>query len=159
MHHYRHRGEPAALTRVLQESLYRHLGELSNPDLYAMARTGTKQVVGEFLDEVRRAMNYICDKPQPGMSVEQKLQLFRRADKVFGRPALMLSGGAAFGIYHFGVTRALWSRNLLPDVIAGSSMGAVVAAAICSRNDRELDSLFDDPEQVHLEALHWHSRG
>ncbi|GGY74823.1 DUF3336 domain-containing protein [Marinobacter zhanjiangensis] len=159
MHSCRHKGDPAALTRVLQESLYRHLGELSNPDLYAMARTGTKQVVGEFLDEVRRAMNYICDKPQSGMSVEQKLQLFQRADKVFGRPALMLSGGAAFGIYHFGVTRALWRRNLLPDVIAGSSMGAVVAAAICSRNSKELDSLFDDPEQVHLDALRWHSPG
>ncbi|MFC4258155.1 DUF3336 domain-containing protein [Marinobacter lacisalsi] len=159
MHKYRHKGDPATLTRVLQESLYRHLGELSNPDLYAMARTGTKHVVAEFLDEVRRGMNYICDKPQPGLSVEQKLQLFRRAEKVFGRPALMLSGGAAFGIYHFGVTRALWRRNLLPDVIAGSSMGAIVAAAICSRNNRELNSLFDNPEQVHRNALRWHRLG
>lgn len=155
MHRYRRQGQPAALTRVLQESLYRHLGELSNPDLYAVARTGTKRIVSEFLDEVRRGMNYICDKPQPDLPVEQKLALFRRAEKVFGRPALMLSGGAAFGIYHFGVTRALWQRNLLPDVIAGSSMGSIVAAAVCCRNDLELETLFNNPESVHLNALRW----
>lgn len=155
MHRFRHQGNPAALTRVLQESLYRHLGELSNPDLYATARTGTKRVVSEFLDEVRRGMNYICDKPQANLSMEQKLALFRRAEKVFGRPALMLSGGAAFGIYHFGVTRALWRQNLLPDVIAGSSMGSLVAAAVCCRDDRELDILFDNPERVHRQALRW----
>lgn len=159
MHKHRMQGQPAALTRVLQESLYRHLGELSNPDLYTVARTGTRHIVSEFLEEVRRGMNYICDKPQPGLSTEQKLQLFRRAEKVFGRPALMLSGGAAFGIYHFGVTRALWQRDLLPDVIAGSSMGAIVAASVCCRNDRELGQLFDNPEKVHRDALRWHRLG
>ena len=138
----RQKGDTRALTRVLQESLYRHLGEIANPDLYITARTGTKYLVTEFLDEVDRSMNFICDHDMPGVTEQQKLRLFRDAERVYGRPALMLSGGAAFGIYHIGVTRALWRQGLLPDVIAGSSMGAIVAGAVCTRNDQELERFF-----------------
>jgi NTE family protein len=155
MRRHREQRETAALTRVLQESLYRHMGEFSNPDLYAVARSGTKTVVGEFLLEVERSMQFICDHPIPGVSEEQKLQLFRRAEHVFGNPALMLSGGGAFGIYHLGVTRALWEQDLLPDVIAGSSMGAIIAGNICSRDHEELTQFFRNPHDVHMDALRW----
>lgn len=155
MHRQRMRGDTRALARVLQESLYRHLGELSNPELYTVARTGTKYLVTEFLDEVECAMRFVCEQPLPRVSVQEKLNLFRKAEQVYGRPALMLSGGAAFGIYHLGVTRALWEENLLPRVIAGSSMGAIVAGGICSRNEQELAAFFTDPESIHLEAFEW----
>lgn len=151
----RERGDTRALTRVLQESLYRHLGEIANPDLYAIAWTGTKYLVSEFLDEVERSMNFICDHDMPGVTEQQKLRLFSDAERVYGRPALMLSGGAAFGIYHIGVTRALWRQGLLPDVIAGSSMGAIVAGAICTRNNAELERFFNNPGDIHLEAFRW----
>ena len=72
----REKGDTRALTRVLQESLYRHLGEIANPDLYAIAWSGTKTLVTAFLDEVERSMNFICDNPMPGVSDEQKLRLF-----------------------------------------------------------------------------------
>lgn len=151
----REKGDTRALTRVLQESLYRHLGEIANPDLYSVAWTGTKYLVTEFLDEVERSMNFICDHRMPGASNQQKLRLFQDAERVYGRPALMLSGGAAFGIYHIGVTRALWQEGLLPDVIAGSSMGAIVAGAICTRNNRELERFFNEPGEIHLDAFLW----
>ncbi|WP_166267649.1 patatin-like phospholipase family protein [Marinobacter caseinilyticus] len=155
MRHCRRRGDTLGLTRVLQESLYRHQGELANPDLYAVALTGTKQVVTEFLDEVECSMRFICDQPMPGVSPEHKLNLFRKAEQVYGRPALMLSGGAAFGVYHLGVTRALWQQDLLPDVIAGASMGAIVAGAICCRNDAELADFFQHPNQIDRQAFQW----
>ncbi|WP_166261898.1 DUF3336 domain-containing protein [Marinobacter salicampi] len=155
MRRHRKNGETRTLTRVLQESLYRHLGELSNPDLYAVARTGTKYLATEFLLEVERSMRFICDNPMPGMSSEQSLRLFRAAERVYGRPALMLSGGAAFGIYHLGVTRALWRQDLLPRVIAGSSMGAIIAGAICNRTEDELEDFFEDPETLHRDAFDW----
>lgn len=151
----RKNGDTRGLTRVLQESLYRHLGEIANPDLYAVAWTGTKYLITEFLDEVERSMNFICDHDMPGVTDHQKLRLFRDAERVYGRPALMLSGGAAFGIYHIGVTRALWRQGLLPDVIAGSSMGAIVAGAICTRNNRELERFFNEPGDIHLDAFRW----
>ena len=39
------------------------------------------------------------------------LALFRQGARVYGRSALMLSGGAALGFYHLGVVRALWLRG------------------------------------------------
>ncbi|TKV67051.1 DUF3336 domain-containing protein [Marinobacter panjinensis] len=155
MVHCRKKGDTRGLTRMLQESLYRHLGEIANPDLYAIAWTGTKYLVTEFLDEVERSMYFICEHDMPGITEQQKLRLFRDAERVYGRPALMLSGGAAFGIYHIGVTRALWEQDLLPDVIAGSSMGAIVAGAICIRNNEELERFFNEPGEIHLDAFRW----
>lgn len=151
----REQGNSHGLIALLQESVYRHLGELANPALYTVARTGTKYVVTDFLDEVEQAMQFICDHPLPGVGDEQKLQMFRDAERVYGQPALMLSGGGAFGIYHLGVTRALWQQDLLPDVMAGSSMGAIVAGAICTRNATELEQFFGEPQRIHRDAFRW----
>jgi len=41
---------------------------------------------------------------------------------------LVLSGGGARGIAHIGVVKALRERGLAPDMIAGSSSGAIVGA-------------------------------
>ena len=155
MDHCRQNGDTRRLIRILQESLYRHLGELSYPDLYTVARSGTNRLVGEFLDAVETSMEFICDHPIPEVTTARKLKMFQDAERVYGRPALMLSGGAAFGIYHIGVTRALWRQDLLPDVMAGSSMGAIVAGAICTRNDKELAEFFNHPERIHLNAFRW----
>ena len=67
----REKGDTRALIHVLQESLYRHLGEIANPDLYSVAWTGTKYLVTEFLDEVENSMNFICDHRMPGVTEQQ----------------------------------------------------------------------------------------
>ncbi len=145
-----------ALATLLQESVYRHLGELNNPELYLYARTGTKFIVTEYLDEVEHAMRTLSESPVPGLADTRKLALFHLAERVYGRPALVLSGGASFGIYHLGVVKALWEVRLLPRVISGSSMGAIVAAAVCNRTDDELDTYFRSQlGEIHRIALKW----
>lgn len=58
------------------------------------------------------------------------------------RTALVLSGGGAKGLAHIGVLRALDSLGVRPDLIVGSSMGAVVGAMYASGySGREIDSL------------------
>lgn len=148
-------GAELPLMNALQECLYRHLGEISNPALYQVARTGTHTIVREFLQEAACAMRFLCDHEVPGLSRQTKRQMFEQASHNFGQTALMLSGGGAFGIYHLGVVKALWAQRLLPKVISGSSMGSIVAAAVCTRSDAELDDFFAHPEHIHREAIQW----
>jgi TAG lipase/steryl ester hydrolase/phospholipase A2/LPA acyltransferase len=144
------------LATLLQESIYRHLGELNNPELYQHALSGTKYIVTEYLDEVEKVMRTISGQTIPNMPVSRQLALFEQAARIYGCPALMLSGGAAFGIYHLGVIKALWEQNLLPQVLAGSSMGSIIAAAVCNKSDAELDLFFKEQlYTIHLDALRW----
>jgi NTE family protein len=58
------------------------------------------------------------------------------------RTALVLSGGGAKGIAHIGVLRVLDSLHIRPDLVVGTSMGAVVGALYASGyTGHELDSL------------------
>jgi len=49
-------------------------------------------------------------------------------------------------MYHYGVTRALWEKGLLPTIITGSSGGALVAALVCCKNEKELGDMYADPK-------------
>jgi NTE family protein len=58
------------------------------------------------------------------------------------RTALVLSGGGAKGLAHIGVLRVLDSLGIRPDLVVGSSMGAVIGAMYASGyQGREIDSL------------------
>ena len=54
-----------------------------------------------------------------------------------GQDALVLSGGGARGIAHAGVVRALDSLGVDPDIVVGTSMGAVVGALYAAGLDGE----------------------
>ena len=59
-----------------------------------------------------------------------------------GRTALVLSGGGAKGLAHVGVLRVLDSLGIRPDLVVGSSMGAIIGAMYASGyTGREIDSL------------------
>lgn len=58
------------------------------------------------------------------------------------RTALVLSGGGAKGIAHIGVLRVLDSLGVRPDLIVGTSMGAVIGAMYASGySGRQIDSI------------------
>jgi NTE family protein len=52
--------------------------------------------------------------------------------------ALALGGGAARGFAHIGVVRTLAKHNIVPDIIVGTSIGAVVGGCYAAK---QLDSL------------------
>ncbi|MEL6178379.1 MAG: patatin-like phospholipase family protein [Myxococcota bacterium] len=143
----------AGLHRVIEESLHRNLGDLSNPVLYTYAYTGTKRLIEDFLDEVRHVFDWLCDTPLPSYPDHLKLKLVKEALRVFGRTALILSGGGALGLYHLGVVKTLFERDLLPQIISGASMGAIVAGATCVRDDNALPELWESPERIHRQAV------
>src|SRR4051794_1443446 len=54
------------------------------------------------------------------------------------RIALVLGGGGLKGFAHIGVLRALEERGIVPDVYAGTSIGALISAAYLSGSPVEL---------------------
>ncbi|KAJ2993802.1 hypothetical protein NUW58_g1736 [Xylaria curta] len=112
---------------------------VENPRLYSQTYYGTKNLVQHFIDEVERSTRLL--KNSQRISADEKRALFKRMHANFGRTALCLSGGASFAYYHFGVVKALLEADLIPDVITGTSGGALVAALVATRTNDELKQL------------------
>ncbi|MBA2322432.1 MAG: DUF3336 domain-containing protein [Deltaproteobacteria bacterium] len=141
------------LAAELSADLYRHLGDLSSPELYGTAMAGTKHLVGEYLDQVEASMRWLASHPIPGLPPGEVIRRFEAAWKVFGCSALLLSGGATLGFHHLGVVKALFELGLLPHILSGASTGAMIAAGVCTRSDDELRAMFADPDRIRLDGL------
>ena len=146
-------GETWPLTKKFQELLFRHQGEFTHPELYQVARTGTLHVVTDFLDEIEACLHYLIALEVDDVGDDYKLAQLKRVGRVYGRPALLLSGGALLGLYHFGVIKTLFEQDLLPRTISGSSMGSIMAAWTCCHTDDELRTLFADLSLINTDAL------
>ncbi|KAL7626714.1 hypothetical protein AAE478_003488 [Parahypoxylon ruwenzoriense] len=112
---------------------------VENPRLYSQTYYGTKNLVQNFVDEVEKSTRFLVHTEQ--LSFDEKRALFKRMHANFGRTALCLSGGAGFAYYHFGVVKALLEADLIPDVITGTSGGALVASLVATRTNDELKQL------------------
>jgi NTE family protein len=141
------------LIPLLREALYRHLGELADPRLYAATPLGTKHLVEAFYEEALACIAYLADPALTGLDPLFTLAGFKRAAHIFGRSALLLSGGASLGFFHLGVVKALSDNSLLPDVLSGASMGALIACGVGVRTDEEIKALFEDPSVIRTDAI------
>eukprot|EP00004_Rigifila_ramosa_P024308 TRINITY_DN7003_c0_g1_i1.p1 TRINITY_DN7003_c0_g1~~TRINITY_DN7003_c0_g1_i1.p1 ORF type:complete len:615 (-),score=171.98 TRINITY_DN7003_c0_g1_i1:212-2056(-) len=126
----------------LRADLLRTLGNLNHPSLYTRCHVGTKVLIESYLDEVVSELNYVCETEFDNFSLQEKFDFFSETRRSFGRTALVLSGGASFGMFHFGVIKCLFEQNLLPAVISGASVGSIIAALVCTRTDEELSDLW-----------------
>lgn len=124
---------------LIEASVKNNFVGVENPRLYSETYVGTKTLVQSFIDEVEQSMKTLVDTP--GLNGEQKTSLFRHLHTNYGRTALCLSGGATFAYYHLGVAKALLDADTLPQVITGTSGGALVAALLGTRTDDELKRL------------------
>ena len=123
-----------------------------NPRLYSETYYGTKDLVQSFVDEVEVTLSFLARTQQ--LSQDSKRAMFKHISTNFGRTALCLSGGATFAYYHFGVAKALLDANLLPEVITGTSGGALVAALLATRTDEELKKLLVPALAHRITACH-----
>ncbi|PHH83987.1 hypothetical protein CDD83_2680 [Cordyceps sp. RAO-2017] len=112
---------------------------VENSRLYSQTYYGTKNLVQNFIDEVEASIKFLIGTRQ--LDPETKRLLFKHVHANYGRTALCLSGGAGFAYYHLGVVRALLDANQLPDVITGTSGGALIAALVATRTNDELKQL------------------
>ncbi|CEI85736.1 hypothetical protein RMCBS344292_00191 [Rhizopus microsporus] len=141
----------SAMIFALRTSLARNLGDMGNLKLYSHARIGTKNLTTDYIEEVVKQLNWICDESadpeeDPGLDLKAKHDFFMNIRQSFGRTALLLSGGGTLGMNHIGVVRTLYERNLLPRIISGASSGSIIASFICIKTEDELPYAFD-PDQ------------
>lgn len=61
-----------------------------------------------------------------------------------GKIGIALGGGAARGWAHIGVLRALRQAGIVPDIIAGTSIGAVVGGCFAAGRLDELEGFARD---------------
>ncbi|KAL8826039.1 MAG: hypothetical protein Q9170_007561 [Blastenia crenularia] len=130
---------------LVRTALTRNLGDMGNIKLYKHSHVGTKDLIEDYISSALATLDALldvsakcdCDGLESKFILEQVL--FTR--QAFGRSALLLSGGATFGMNHIGVLKALWDARLLPRIISGASAGSIVCAVLCTRTDEEMPEL------------------
>jgi NTE family protein len=130
------------LLYYLNEGIHGNMGGMGSARLYRRAKFGTKDLITHYIDEQTAALQQVAAVDDSEIPLAEKLEFFRRASHCFGRTALMLSGAGALGPFHVGVIKALVDEDLLPNVISGSSAGALVAGIIGTRTDDALHQVF-----------------
>ena len=138
------------LRRLVEDCVKSNFVGVENPRLYSETYYGTKNLAQDFIDELHASLAFILRSSK--LSQADKYAFAKHLHTNFGRTALCLSGGASFAWYHFGVVKALLDASLLPDVITGTSGGALVAALIGTRTNEELHKLLVPALAHHMHA-------
>ncbi|CAG8475880.1 16014_t:CDS:10 [Acaulospora morrowiae] len=137
---------------TLRSGLLRNLGGLNDPRLFSQSYLGTKGLIEDYTREVVNQLEYIAEHDFCETPNLTKVEFFNDTRQSFGSTALVLYGGSSFGLYHLGVVKALNEKGLLPRIISGTAVGALIAALVCIRTDEELPKIFE-PGGVDLGAF------
>lgn len=127
----------------LREELHGNIGNMANPVLYQQARTGTKNLINEYLHEVTACLNLFSVSEIKDFPPMRKRRFLKRSARSFGRSALLLSGGASLGLFHLGVIQELMAEDVLPRVITGSSAGSIIAGILATHTNEEFVALLE----------------
>jgi TAG lipase / steryl ester hydrolase / phospholipase A2 / LPA acyltransferase len=135
--HLMRRRDIFELMFVLRGSIGRNKFGLLHEGLFTRAMAGSKVLTETYHNVVCAALDFVCDAPiLPGeepIPTDARLAFFNETRHAYGRTALLLSGGAALGFYHIGVVKTLIENRLMPRVIGGS----ILCAMIGTRTDEE----------------------
>jgi TAG lipase/steryl ester hydrolase/phospholipase A2/LPA acyltransferase len=142
-------GDSRGLMFEIEEGVHGNLGGMGRATLHNKARFGTKQLITDYVAAVADTLSHLERIDDAVVPRAAKLDLFRRASHCYGRTALMMSSGGMLMFFHFGVAKAMFEQGVLPNLISGSSAGAIVAAVLGTRTDAELQGFFT-PENLYF---------
>jgi TAG lipase/lysophosphatidylethanolamine acyltransferase len=94
--------------------------------------------IEDYIDQVISVLDYVAKTSFEGVSIREKFDLLNDSRQSFGRTALLFQGGSTFGLVHLGVAKCLYEQNMLPKIICGNSVGALIAAMVCTKTEDEL---------------------
>lgn len=140
-------GNAEEMMFLLRADILRNLGSLMHDSKVRFSTPSSEpqavpRVVRQYMAELKSQLFSIAQDEK--VTIQEKLIFLQETRHCFGRTALMMSGGGTLGTFHVGVARALNRKHLLPRVLAGSSVGSIVAAIIASRTQEELDEFFSE---------------
>jgi NTE family protein len=139
----RARHDYRGLLFTLNEGIHGNMGGMGKSSLYERALFGTKQLIVDYVEEICDALALLASPDIDEISLEEKVEFFRRARHCYGRSALLMSGSGTLLYFHLGVVKALSEHDLLPLILSGASGGSVVGAVVCSHTREELETVFD----------------
>lgn len=136
-----------AMLYLIRTALSRDLGGMGNIDLYRHSYVGTKRLIERYVDSAVKTIEALVEKSAYAMPAgkdhKDLLEGVLYARQSFGRSALLLSGGATFGMAHIGVLKAMFEAKLLPRIISGASAGSIVCSVLCTRTDEEIPTVLN----------------
>ncbi|HCI44529.1 MAG TPA: hypothetical protein DE315_03220 [Candidatus Omnitrophica bacterium] len=114
------------IVRAVEEKIYLSFEEINKHlDYHVYAALPTLRPSELTRREGSQHLSFLQSEPQS----EYTKTVTRIAREIGGvSVGLALGGGAALGIAHIGVLRVLEQENIPIDIIAGSSMGAIIAS-------------------------------
>ncbi len=143
----RKRKDNAGVLFALNEGIHGNIDGMGRRALYGKSKFGTKQLIIEYVDEVTDALDMLASDEASDVPLEERLDFFRRAHHCYGCSSFMMSGAGTLLFFHIGAVKALWSERVLPNILSGSSGGAIVGALVGTHSDAELEDIFD-PEYL-----------
>lgn len=136
-----------AMLHLVRTALSRDLGNMGSIDLYRHSYVGTKRLIERYVESAVSTIEALVEKSAyalpPGIGNKSLLEGVLYARQSFGRSALLLSGGATFGMAHIGVLKAMFEADLLPRIISGASAGSIVCSVLCCRTDDEIPDVLE----------------
>lgn len=132
-------GDHSQLLYIIRTNWKRHLGNTGDVNLYRHCHMGTKTIIEEYLAESQRCIDTLL--VQNELDQNYVLGILQQTRRNIGKTALVLSGGATFGLFHIGILAALFEAEMIPKVISGTSAGAIVASIFCIHTTEEIPGL------------------
>lgn len=139
----------AGILFALNEGLHGNIDGMGSSALYGKAKFSTKKLIVDYVNEVVGALDLLASKEAKEIPLVERLDFFRRAQHCYGCSALVMSGAGSLLYFHIGVVKALWLEGVLPDVISGSSGGAIVGSLVSTHSDKDIERILEPENLAH----------
>ena len=137
----------AGILFALNEGIHGNIDGMGRRALYGKAKFGTKRLIMEYVKEVDDALDLLASDAAADIPLDERLDFFRRAHHCYGCSAFMMSGAGSLLFFHVGAAKAMWLEGILPDVLSGSSGGAIVGSLVSTHSNADLENIFE-PENL-----------
>lgn len=136
---------------IIRTCWKRDFGGINNEKLYINCHVGTKNLITDYISECVNCLSSLVSEDCT-LDDEYILNVLLESKRNYGRAAITMSGGGAFGLIGIGVFSTLLEMDLFPKIVSGSSCGSIVSAVMCSKTSDEikviLSNLFNKTFEV-----------